>query len=384
MTKVDLPYVRRKRGLLFWEPTPKMRKKGFDAKALGPETPESVAEAQRLYQAWQAVLAGSKRKLSYPAGSLGAYYERFTGKVGEAPHRWNKLKPRTREDYHRAWKHLGDRFGSRGLRDITVEDCERLADELETSLGPHERYRTIKVLRALYADAIPRLRLHGFEAPTKAIRNPQPRGRSAIWFGAEVATLIATAEATGYAGMAVAIRVAWDTLFSPVDVWSASWGSLKRDSEGAYIERARTKTDKGAFGYLSKATEEAIDAYVEKLGLTFPDDAQFIRQRNGSAYRSKDTFGDDFRAVRAVAFPGDTRQFQDLRRSGNVEADAAGADKATMAEIMANTMDKSRFLDETYTPPTVTKAREVARQRLAGRTKLAAELMRSKRSDSGS
>jgi hypothetical protein len=114
-----------------------------------------------------------------------------------------------------------------------------------------------------------------------------------------------------------------------------------------------------------------------------PDDGRIIRQRNGHAYRSKDTFGDDFRAVRKLAFPGDTRQFQDLRRSGNVEADLANADKATMAAVLANTIDTSKFLDETYTPPTVAKAREVAQQRLIGRQKLAAEMMRL-RSDSAS
>jgi hypothetical protein len=64
----------------------------------------------------------------------------------------------------------------------------------------------------------------------------------------------------------------------------------------------------------------------------------------------------------------------DIRRSANVEADAAGADKKTMGELLANGLADSKFLDETYTPPTVTKAREVAAQRLEGRRKLASEV----------
>lgn len=372
-----LPYVRRKRGNLFWEPTPAMRAKGFRPKPLGPEGPESIAEAQRLYTAWQKALTEATRVTTYPPGSLGAYYDRM-----KLTTKWAKKAPRTREDYERAWKHLEPRFGRKLLTAITVDDCERLFDELETERGPHERYRTIKVLRALYADAIPRLKMVGYPSPAKGVPNPQPRGRSAIWLGAEVVKLITTAEALGYAGMAVALRVAWDTLFSPVDVWSAPAGARKRDSAGAYIERARTKTDKEAFGYLSQATDEAITAYLEGLGVTLRDDTAFIRQRNGNAYRSKDTFGDDFRAVRKVAFPGDTRQFQDLRRSGNVEADAAGADKAAMAAVLANTIDTSKFLDETYTPPTVAKAREIAEKRLEGRKRLAAEITRVQRSNS--
>ena len=377
MTTVRLHYVRRKHGNLFWEPTPAMRAKGFRPRPLGPEGAESIAEATKLYEAWKKALAESTKVTTYPPGTLGAYYDRL-----KLTTKWAKKAPRTREDYERAWKHLEPRFGRSVLTKITVEDCERLVDELEAERGPHERYRTLKVLRALYADAIVRLRLVGFPSPAKGVPNPQPRGRSAIWLGAEVAKLITTAEAEGYKGMALAIRVAWDTLFSPVDVWSATVQSIKRDAGGAYIERDRTKTGKEAFGHLTLATEEAIKTYVEGLGFKLPAEGAFIRQRNGHAYRSKDTFGDDFRAVRKVAFPGDTRQFQDLRRSGNVEADAAGADKATMAEILANTMDTSRFLDETYTPPTVAKAREVARLRLEGRQRLAGEITRARRSDS--
>lgn len=348
-----------------------MRARGLRAKPLGPEGAESIAEAGRLYQAWLKALADGRRVTSYPAGSLGAYFDRL-----KLTPKWAKKALRTREDYERAWKHIEPRLARTVITQITVEDCERLADEVEAEKGPHERYRALKVLRALLADAIVRLRLVGFPSPAKGVLNPQPRGRSAIWLGAEVAKLIAAADAAGYPGMALAIRVAWDTLFSPVDIWSAQRGWIKRDSGGAYIERARTKTAREAFGYLSAETARQVDLYVNNLGFELTPESPFIRQRNGHAYRSKDTFGDDFRAVRKIAFPGDTRQFQDLRRSGNVEADAAGADKATMAAILANSMDRSRFLDETYTPPTVTKAREVAAQRLKGRRKLAGEMVR--------
>ncbi len=366
-----LAYVRSKNGLLFFKPTPAMRAAGFLARPLGPEGPAAIAEGQRLYAAWRKYLAdrsAGARPTSWPSGSLGHYFDRM-----KLTAKWAKKKPRTREDYDRAWKHLGE-LAPRTLTRITVEDCERLADALEASHGPHERYRTVKVLRAIYADAIYRLKLAGFPSPAKGLANPQPRGRSAIWLGAEVAHLVAAAESAGYPGMALAIRIAWETLFSPVDVWSLARCEIKRDGIGAYAERDRAKTGKGAFGYLSPATAAAVDLYVNSLPFEIPPDGAVIRQRNGHAYRSKDTFGDDFRAVRRLAFPLDTRQFQDLRRSGNVEADAAGASKADMAAILANTLDASAFLDATYTPPTVAKAREVARLRLTGRKRLAGEL----------
>ena len=104
------------------------------------------------------------------------------------------------------------------------------------------------MLRAIYADAIYRLKLAGFPSPAKGLANPQPRGRSAIWLGAEVAALIGAAEMAGYPGMALAIRIAWETLFSPVDVWSLTRGEIKRDGIGAYAERDRAKTGRAAFG----------------------------------------------------------------------------------------------------------------------------------------
>jgi hypothetical protein len=54
-----------------------------------------------------------------------------------------------------------------------------------------------------------------------------------------------------------------------------------------------------------------------------------------------------------------------------------------MAAILANTIDTSKFLDETYTPPTVAKARDIAQKRLVGRARLAAEITRIQRSNSG-
>lgn len=372
MTSVRLPYVRRHRGKLFWAPTPAMRRAGFLARALGPEGPDALAEARRLYDAWRAhlVARGSPRPSSWPPGSLGHFYEAM-----KRTSAWTKKQRRTHEDYDRAWPHLKALAGVTLTR-ITVDDCERLADTLQAKHGPHVRYRTIKILRAIFNAAIPRLRLTGFPNPAKAFPNPQPAGRSAIWLGAEVPQLVAGAEKLGYGGMAIAIRIAWDTLFAPVDVWTLRRAQLHADPRGAWVERFRTKTAKAAFGHLTPATAAAVDLYVNKLGFELAPDSPIVRQRNGHAYRSKDTFGDDFRAVRAHIFPGDTRQFQDLRRSGNVEADAAGADKATMAELLANTIDRNGTLDETYTPPTVAKARRVAALRLQGRKKLAGELIR--------
>jgi hypothetical protein len=375
---IKLRYVRNKRGNLFWEPTPTMRALGFLPKPLGPDAPPAWAEAQSLYEKWLRARDGSETftvEETYPPGSLGEYYRLFKAKSKA----WRKKALRTKEDYERAWKHIGPHLGRKTITKISVTDIEDFEEVLDTTLSPSERYRVMKCLRALFADAIVRLRLN-IKSPALAVANPQPRGRSQIWLGSEIQKLVAGAYELEMDGMAVAIMIAWDTLFSPVDVRTLTKQQLRRDAVGWYLHRSRTKTDREAFGHLTDETAAALQAYLTELGADLLPTAALIRRKSGKAYAlgvsGKNYFAQDFRAVRAHVFPGDQRQFMDIRRSGNVEADAAGADKSTMAELLANSMDSSAFLDATYTPATVSKARQIAVTRKEGRERLAAEIDR--------
>lgn len=385
MTSVKLRYTVQKRGKLFWQPTPEMRRMGFEPKALGEAGPESQAEALKLYQAWLKAKAERGKVTTYPAGTFGAFWDRFRRTTGYA-----KKAVRTREDYERAWAHIdtwrpaadAPSFSRTVITSVTTELCEQFYDHLERTVSPNERHRTIKWLKVLLADMVTRLRL-GYASPAARLVNPQPTGRSAIWLGAELEVLASRAKTEGYEGMSLAIRTAWETMFSPVDVWTLRPKELKRDAGGWYFHRDRTKTGKEVFAAISDQLAEDLAAYLKAQDRAEADETPILRQRNGNAYRSKDTFGDDFRSVRKAAFPGDTRQFLDIRRSANVEADAAGADKETMGKLLANGLADNKFIDQTYTPPTVAKAREVAQQRIQGRAKLAGEVMRLRSNSAG-
>lgn len=375
---MKLRYTVRKRGNLFWQPTPEMRALGFRPKALGADSPEAQAEALRLYQTWERAKAERGRVTSYPPGSFGAYFDRFKRTIT-----YHKKAPRTREDYERAWAHIdawrpapeAPTLSRTTIGNITTELCEQFYDHMEKTASPNERHRTVKWLKVLLADAVVRLRL-GYASPAAKLVNGQPAGRSAIWLGAEIDVLARTATELGYHGMALAVRLAWETMFSPVDVWTLRPREIRQDGQGWFADHERAKTGKRALAALSDALAADLAAYLTEQGREEADQTPILRQRNGAAYRSKDTFGDDFRAVRSKAFPGDKRQFLDIRRSANVEADAAGADKETMGQLLANGLADNKFLDQTYTPPTVAKAREVAEQRIQGRAKLAGEVMR--------
>lgn len=394
MTVVRLRYTVRKRGKLFWQPTPEMKALGFEPKALGPDGPPAQAEALRLAEAWDKIRAGEEAA-KYPPGSFGSFWEHLRGSKARPSVWWAKKSVRTREDYERAWVYI-DAWAPRPgkptlshtlVNHVTTELCEQFYRHLDTTVSPRERWRAIKALKILLADAVVRLRL-GYASPADNLINPQPAGRSAIWLGAEVEDMAAVAALAGFEGMSLAIETAWETMFSPVDVRTLRPSQLKRDGEGFYVARRRAKTDAEAFAAISDQLGEALVAYLKRQDRAEADDTPIFRTRDvspgaaggrpraGIAYKTKDLFAKDFRLVREILWPDDKRQILDIRRSANVEADASGADKKTMGELLANGLADSRFLEETYTPPTVAKAREVARKRLDGRAKLAGEVAR--------
>jgi hypothetical protein len=92
-------------------------------------------------------------------------------------------------------------------------------------------------------------------------------------------------------------------------------------------------------------------------------DAPLFRNRSGAPY-SKDTPGDDFRAVRTMVFgKNDDRQLADIRRSGAVEATVGGAKVVKQAKKMANTISASTRLQKVYNPVDVESVRSGDRSR---------------------
>jgi len=174
----------------------------------------------------------------------------------------------------------------------------------------------------------------------------------------------------GYFGLAAIIGVAWDTQLSPGDVRALRASQLARDASGTawFTDRAKTGTPVG--GALSDRALAAMESYLEKLGIELHGEAYIFRNRSGAPY-SKDTLGDDFRAVREVVFgKHDKRTLADFRRSGAHEAIAGEATPAALAHAMGNTLSASNALFATYCPVNITTIRSVMEARRRGRAKL--------------
>lgn len=331
-----------KNGNAFWAPGKQAKAFHFPtSQPLGPAGPEAQARALEWNAKWDKRHDKAKRPLAYPAGSLGHFYERFKTKTA-----WSIMEARTHEDYERAWPEIEARFGRKIVTQITADDSERFHAEIHPAHNPksamsaNEAHRTLKIWRALL-NALVSYELRTV-APIGRVPNPAPKGRSGVWTHAEVMQLSWAACMLGMPGMAVGIRLAWAAMLSPVDVWTLpneGW----RDG---LIDHARQKTGKRILVRVDGETAALVNEYMGTR--TALPKSPLVRRANGKGYTSKDTFGDDFRLVRALAFPGDERQFLDLRRSAATEARRGGATRDDLGKAMANRVDASDALAATY------------------------------------
>lgn len=409
MTTVKIRYYRVKKGRhAYWEPTPTMETAGFVRRRLGLDGPPAWAEAERLNAAWDAHRKNPAAGISMAPrpDTLADVFVRY-----RAMNDWRIKGDRTKEEWEDVWVVVEPVFGDILVRQITAEHCDQFHGTLERAIAEddsrcagsgggahqfklpaiehptaaeakcsacgkmgeeayslHGRHRIIKVFRAMLNVAISMGLIT--TNPSKIVKNKAPKGRSAIWAEAEVYALAERAWKEGYHGLAVAIRVAYDTGLQPVDVRLLTLAKLKRDAEGDYFDTERKKTRARALGTMSAETQKLLVEYQQGLGVELTETAPIIRHRSGQPY-TKDKLAADFRTIRERVFPGDTRRLQDMRRTSNVEAAIGGAKPQDLSAKAGNTIAESNALFETYTPVQLQAVRQADEARKKGRQKLA-------------
>ncbi len=342
MGVVKIPYYTVKGGKGYWQPTAVMRKAGAKALPLGPDGPEAWGKARAAYESWRAREAAEANAGAREApGTLAAAFRDYRA-TGE----WTKKSPRTREEWERCWRNIGPSFGHRRPASVTLAEVSRFRAVVAQHVSQREAHRCIKIWRALWQVAAALRYCDRSADPSFGVRNSEPEGRSAVWANAEVIKLGKTAWRAGYMGLAAVIAVAWDTSLSPVDVRTLT----PAQREGDAFKVARAKTGRAAIGTLGRRAARVVDAYIMGLGAELAPNAPIFRNRSGAPY-SKDTLGDDFRDVRALAFGmAERRTLADFRRSGTVEAMRGGAAAGQISAKMANAFDQSKALQKIYAP----------------------------------
>jgi hypothetical protein len=335
VSKVKVSYYRVKRnGRGFWEPTPKMKALGFGSVPCGPDGPDAWARAEVWNNRWE----GSRKA------------------------------PRTREDWWRGWKRIKPVFGDVDPRTVRLRDVSEWRQAVEQTVSLREAHRALKIWRALWKVAAADRYCIRDADPSLGVTNSAAPGRSAQWSEGEAVRLAKRAWRMGYYGLSAVIGVAWDTQMSPGDVRSLRASQMATAGGDTLFFTERSKTGVPVGGALSARSMRLLGAYIEKLGVTLAGEAYIFRNRSGAPY-SKDTLGDDFRAVRATEFgPLERRMLgHDFRRSGAVEAISGDASPAALAHAMGNTLSASNTLFATYVPVNVTTIQSVFEARKKGR-----------------
>jgi len=278
------------------------------------------------------------------------------------------VEQNSRDDWPRAWKHLEPLFGDCDPNTITPEIMLQVRADIAQKVSESEAHRTIKVWRALWKKMAAIGYCHIDRDPSFLFANTAPSPRQAVWLEGEVVLLIKQAWREGYRGLAACLAVAWDSQLSPVDARSLRADQLHRDPIGSWFDVARAKTGRAAKATLSKRAEWVLRAYLAALPVELV--GPLFRNRSGRPY-SKDTLGDDFKALRELVFgDGETRQLADFRRSGTVEALAGDAAPEKLSSKMANSLSQSNRLHKTYAPVQLASVRDTDAARRRGRAKL--------------
>lgn len=366
MGKVDIPYYVVKKGKYgYWQPTKAMRAAGFSSIRCGIDGPQAWAVADKWNERWQRHRAGKMQDAppEFPPGSFGDGFQRYR-KTEE----WLAKKPRTREEWERAWARIKPVFGDLAPTDpaVSLEILSLFRKGIAESVSTREAHRVIKIWRALWNVLAPMQYCHGKVDPSLAIRNRAPKARSSSWREGEAVRQAKQAWRKGYKGLACAIAIAWDTQFSPVDLRGLTMANLKGTKDGRYFDIGRAKSGRDAIGTMSKRTLRLLDAY---LAAEPCEVGAILRNRSGAVY-SRFTMPDDFRAVCETLFPGDRRTLADMRRSGAIEAVAGGAEPGMVSAKMANTIDTSNALHATYQPVDLASVRAADQARRLGRKRI--------------
>jgi hypothetical protein len=395
MTRIKLRYYQVVRGRGFWRPTRAMKALGFYPVPCGVDGPDAWAIAEEWNTRWDATRRGEapspalvtadnlspdqvEELTVYPPRSLGEAFRRY-----RRTEEWKGKAPRTREDWWRGWRRIKPVFGDCDPRTVTLEDSSAWRKAIEDTVSLREAHRCLKIWRALWKVSAALGYCVRDADPSLGVRNKAAKGRSETWSEGEAVRLYKRAWREGYHGLAAIIAVTWSTQMSPGDVRTLRASQLRRDAAGTafFTDRAKTGTPVG--GALSDRAVVALQAYLERLGVAFHDDAPIFMTRGqdkgaaegGRPWRprpySKDRLAEDFRAVRIAEFgEGETRTLADFRRSTAVEAIAGDATPAALAHAMGNTLSTSNSLFATYCPVNVASLRAVLEARRRGRAKL--------------
>ena len=372
---------------LWWEPR-------ADEKALGFATVELDADrmawsrdqARRLNaEVEQARNGGTLRKTQ---GSRSArLMTDLMADYRQTPHFKVRLKPKTRDSYAKLMLVIEQKWGHRRAAEFDKAVMDTWYNTLFETRGPRMAQSLLRMMSILFE----RAETLGWRAknsnPCLLLKmiTPDPRDRVATL--AEISALLASAEALGLHGAALAIRLAVLQGQRQTDILAATRGAFRLQpwlAPGEAEPRMRwvwrlIRSKRGNAGHMIVHDDAvpALRAALADAGTAdaprLPADALIRDETTGKPY-TEFLFNKRWTAIKAhAADPGRGNcpsvhdlQFRDLRRTFGVLARAAGVSLADIGDVLGNSIAVNPRLEETYTPPSMeTASRAVSAVKLA-------------------
>lgn len=337
---MKVPRLRLIAGRFFWRPTPKVKRLGFSAEALGGDAARAISRAQELNAEVEVVERGGGQA-AIRAGTVAQLIRLY-----QADDLCLSKAPATRRGYDWLLGEIDKGFGKLKISAITRRGLKATYRESQ-SRGQHFASAFMRMWSLLLAFAVDEGMIEANPARRMRLRTPAPRQQ--CWAGAEVSLFCAAAIKLGRPSMALAARLLYDTSQRVGDVLRLSRSARSGDS----IEIRQQKTGHAVRVVISLETCAMIDAAPVHGPVILNSEA------TGRPYK-RDHFDHEFARIRKAAGLPMGLQARDLRRTALTEAGAGGA---TVAELQAMGGHKTMAMLPRYVLTTDEAARSAAQKR---------------------
>lgn len=347
------PRVQRRGEALYWEPSATLRAAGFAGVALGPLSPAALNRADELNAAADAHLATARARRSrvekpqlVTVGALFAAFRaaRLTEDGG--------LSDASRTHYRAALRRLDDVFGPEAIGAIdgpAVDAWLRVASR-RTKRQAHNDFRMLRqVFGWAMAQGLCPLN------PCAALRPKAPPHRRRIATRAELAALVATADAMGRRSVGDAVIICATTFQRVGDVLRLTTKNLR----GGLVSLRQQKTGKSL-------TFDAHPALVARLGPLDGVRHLVVSEGTGKGYQycNFNRWWSRVRAEAARTTPSllgedpsvddpnyvGALEIEDFRRTGMVWASQGGAQIEWICSVSGHEIDHGTSILEVYIP----------------------------------
>lgn len=315
-----------------------------------------MAEARRINDRWaQALATGGTAPRAGIARTVSALIADFRASA----HWQAKLSPKTRASYARIFAQIEAKWGPDPVADFDVPTMHIWYQSLYRDRSPRMAQALIAHMSTLMAHA----RRLGWRLDNPCLGlqvvAPEPRGRMVTW--PEFDALLAAADARGWAGMALALRLSLFQGQRQTDVRTARRGAFalipvlhpgETTARPAWVWSFR-QSKRGRVQQM-QVHPDVVPALRRALAETGTADAPLtdadalIRDAATGAELSEDLFAHRFATLRADAAravpSAATVQFRDLRRTFSMLARQGGTADADVADALGNTAAQSTLL----------------------------------------